>query len=264
MPGLLHDPGQGAGYKAGQNAMQMVVDHDTGGTNSYGVCKMGRPGYRTGLCQILLPKEGVPWQFTEIDAVCYHAGSTQYGDYNGSGPGLEVERFHDEELTDDQAHWLGEINRWLESEWGIPNVHYWGPQFPWHQADFHGHVNHSDIHPNPDGLTPEEWDRITEGDIMPSVEEIVDALVKPRELGGQTIPSPIEAVLLKYHDSLVAPVRGFDGKVTRLIDWIGLSNYVTIKGVVAEALASVPGGDGVNADTLAEAVVTKLAKRLEE
>jgi hypothetical protein len=161
MPGLRHDPGQSAGYNAGSNRMWMVVDHDTGGVNSYNVCKNGRPGYDAGLCQILLPKVGIPWQFCEIDAICYHAGSAQYGNYNDDGPGFEVERLQGEPLSPDQTHWLGEINRWLAAEWGVPNVHYWGPQFPWRQADFHGHVNHRDIHPNPDGLSQAEWDAVT-------------------------------------------------------------------------------------------------------
>lgn len=163
MPGLIHDPGQGAGYQAGKNRMYMAVNHDTGGTNSYYICKEGRPGYNTGLCQILLPKVGVPWQFTEIDAVCYHAGSAQYGDYNPSGPGLEVERLQGEDLSPDQVYWLREIFAWMEGEWGFPNVHYWGGLFPAWQADFHGWVNHSQIHPNPDGLSQAEWALIHAG-----------------------------------------------------------------------------------------------------
>jgi len=161
MPGLRHDPGRSAGYNAGRNTMWMVVDHDTGGTNSYNVCKWGREGYRAGLCQILLPKVGVPWQFCEIDAICYHAGSTQYGNYNDDGPGLEVERLQGEALSVDQTAWLGRINAWLASEWGVPNYHYQGPRFGWWQADFHGHVNHRDIHPNLDGLSPPEWAAVT-------------------------------------------------------------------------------------------------------
>ena len=160
MPGLRHDPGRGAGYAAGRTRMQFVVHHDTAGTNSYDICKWGRPGYDTGLCQILLPKEGAPWQFCEIDAVCYHAGSNVYGDYNSYGPGLEVERLsHDEPLTADQIHWLGQIGRWLDAEWGIPNVQYLGPRGGADQ--FHGHVNHSDLHPNPDGLTTAEFAAVT-------------------------------------------------------------------------------------------------------
>jgi hypothetical protein len=167
MPGLRHDPGRGAGYPVGRCAMQFVVHHDTGGTNSYWVCKDGRPGYETGLCQILLPKVGVPWQFSEIDSVAYHCGSSadydRDGDadnYNRTGPGLEVERLQGEPLSEDQAHWLGEIGRWLESEWDIPNVQYRG--VPLTDADnFHGHVNHRDLHPNPDGLSVAEWAQVT-------------------------------------------------------------------------------------------------------
>lgn len=167
MPELRHDPGRGAGYPEGRCAMQFVVHHDTGGTNSYDVCKWGREGYDTGLCQILLPKVGVPWQFSEIDSVAYHCGSSADYDhdgdadnYNRTGPGLEVERLQGEALSADQVYWLGKINRWLESEWGIPNVQYRGA--PLTDADeFHGHVNHRDLHPNPDGLSPAEWDLIT-------------------------------------------------------------------------------------------------------
>lgn len=160
MPGLNHDPGRGAGYPVAQTRMQFVVHHDTAGTNSYNICKWGRDGYQTSLCQILLPKVGVPWQFCEIDSLCYHAGNAQYGDYNPYGPGFEVERLgHEEALSPDQVHWLHEINAWMSSEWGVPNVQYRGPQFG---ADgFHGHVNHSDLHPNPDGLTYAEWDLVT-------------------------------------------------------------------------------------------------------
>jgi len=152
MPGLRHDPGSNAGYRAGRNRMWMVVDHWTAGVNSYDICK------NRGLCQFLLPKVGVPWQFAEVDAVCWHAGSLQYGNYNDDGPGLEVERLGGHEpLTADQTHWLGRINAWLASERGVPNVHYWGPRFAWHAADFHGHVNHAQVHPNDDGLSCEEW-----------------------------------------------------------------------------------------------------------
>jgi len=157
MPGLRHDPGRSAGYNAGRNRMWMAVDHDTGGNNSYEICKWGRQGYNAGLCQVLFPKQGVPWQFCEIDALCYHAGSAQYGDYNPFGPGFEVERLQGEPLSDDQATWIGRVFAWCESEWRLPNIHYWGPQFGWWQANFHGHVNHRDIHPNPDGLSPAEW-----------------------------------------------------------------------------------------------------------
>lgn len=160
MPGLIHDPGKGAGYAVGTNAMYMGVDHDTGGTNSYEIVKNGRPDAPSTLANILLPKVGVPWQFCEIDAKVYHAGSSTYGDYNPKGPGIEVERLQGEPLSPDQIEWLGKINAWCASEWGLPDIHYWGPQFPWWGADFHGWVNHRDIHPNPDGLSEAEWDEI--------------------------------------------------------------------------------------------------------
>jgi hypothetical protein len=149
--------------------MEFIVHHSTAGSNSYQIIKDGRPGYGTSLAQALFPKSGPPFQFAEINSKCFHAGSAEYGDYNGYGPGFEVERLGPgqndltewEDLTEDQAHWVGEANRWLESEWGIPNIQYRGPRFsPW-QADFNGHVSHWDLHPNDDGLSFDEWDRVT-------------------------------------------------------------------------------------------------------
>lgn len=165
MPTLIHDPGTGAGYNAGRNAMQFVVLHDTGGTNSHDLCKNGRPGYNSSLCNILIPKDGAPWQFAEIDAETYHIGSSsdydhdgQPDDFNGWAPGIEVERLQGEALTDSQVEWLGEIVTWLHDEWGVPVVHFAGAFGAVEQ--FRGFVNHRDIHPNPDGLSPEEWDLV--------------------------------------------------------------------------------------------------------
>jgi hypothetical protein len=156
MDGLRHDPGESAGYKLGRVRMQWCKHHDTAGTNSYNICRWGRAEHtvKASLCPILLPKVGVPWQFCEIDSLCYDAGK-----YNGYGPGLEVERrSQDEPLTADQTLWLSRIGLWLDAEWGIPNVRYDGPRF---QAEsFRGHVNHSDIASNPDGLTLPEWDQV--------------------------------------------------------------------------------------------------------
>jgi hypothetical protein len=151
MPGLRHDPGLNANYRRGRNTMRMPVWHWTVGRDSYGICK------NQGLCHILLPKVGVPWQFAEIDALCFHAYHETYGKYNDDGPGMEEERFPDEPLTPDQILWSGRIVEWLDKEWGVPPVHYWGPRFAWNQANFHGHVNHADLHPNNDGVSQSEW-----------------------------------------------------------------------------------------------------------
>jgi len=164
LPGAIQDPGPNGPYPAGRNAMQFVVHHDTAGTNSVEICKNGRPGYNNGLCNLLYPKVGAPYQFQPIDALTYHAGSSADYDHDGDqdnynpvGPGLEVERLEGESLSDDQILWLGKTCAWLE-ELGIPNIQYRGEQFG--ADDFRGHVNHRDLHPNPDGLSPEEWDTI--------------------------------------------------------------------------------------------------------
>lgn len=162
IPGHQWDPGLNAGYRRGRNRMWMPVWHWTVGRDSRALCR------DRGLCQVLYPKVGAPWQFAEIDAICFHAGSAVYGDYNDDGPGFEVERFPDEPLTPDQVFWIGHDIAWLEREWGVPATHYWGPRFPPHQADYHGHVNHAQLHSNNDGLSREEWDLVTAGTPAPA------------------------------------------------------------------------------------------------
>lgn len=152
LPGARHDPGRSAGYPRGRVQMLWLKHHDTAGTNSYEVCRWGRPGYAAGLCTWLLPKIGTAWQFCEIDSLCFDSG-----DWNQWGPSIEVERFQGEGLTPDQTFWLGRIGVFA-GEHGIPNVQYRGPQFG--AQGFHGHVNHRDIAHNPDGLSPAEWDAV--------------------------------------------------------------------------------------------------------
>lgn len=221
--------------------MQFVVHHDTGGSNSYQICKDGRAGYGNSLCNILLPKQGTPWQFGPIDAVTYHAGSSadydrdgDRDDYNPVGPGIEVERFHDDPLTADQVLWLGRIGVWLAAEWGLPNVQYRGPQYG--ADDFRGHVNHSDLHPNPDGLTPAEWDAITAGDIVtPEQMDTLGAWMKQqREVEEKTIGQWLKDV---------------EGRLKAHID-----TKVTTPGAPA----------AVDYDKLASAVADKLAARLKD
>lgn len=169
MPGLIHDPRDvGNPYPRGRNRMDWAVHHDTGGSNSYSICKFGRAGYNNSLCNVLFPKEGTPWQFCPIDSLTFHGGSSadydgdgDPDDYNPYGPGFEVERFQGEPLSADQIMWLGRLGVWLRDEWNIPMVQYDGP---FGGADeptlFRGHINHRDFHPNPDGLSPDEWNLI--------------------------------------------------------------------------------------------------------
>jgi hypothetical protein len=219
--------------------MQMPVWHWTAGRDSYNICK------DRGLCQFLLPKEGAPWQFAEVDAVCYHASSAVYGHYNDDGPGMEIERLNgDDPLSPDQVMWSGRIVDWLAGEWGVPATHYWGPRFPWHQADYHGHVNHAQLHANSDGLSREEWDLITAG----------------------ASPAPVPAQERHRMEMIVGPLQGQTGNVAILLVadkpklyWsaeaghnqfgvpLGASDYLTqwSRGVQVSAL--INDGFGLNA-----------------
>lgn len=196
LPGAVRDPGLNAGYRKGKNSMRMPVWHWTVGTDSRALCR------DQGLCNLLYPKVGAPFQFAEIDAFTFHAWSDAYGRYSGRGPGFEVERFPDEPLTDDQEHWIGQTIAWLHDEWDVPDVQYRGPRFPWHGADFHGHVNHRDLHPNPDGISEPEWDAVTVSPPapvpVPSEGQKMELVVGP--IQGQ----PVESALLLVGDRVVA------------------------------------------------------------
>lgn len=196
MPGAVVAPGAGASYPRGKSRMVWAVHHDTGGTNSFELCRWGHPGWGNSLCNWLFPKVGAPWQFAPADALTYHAGSSadydhdgDGDDYNPYGPGLEVERLQGEELTDDQKLWLGRTGLWLQQEWGIPFVQYRGP---FGGADeptlFHGHVNHRDLHPNPDGLSPAEWEAVlaTIGGAGPSFTEGSPRMIAVCHIEGHT------------------------------------------------------------------------------
>lgn len=178
MAGLIRDPGRGAGYTVGRNRMELNKQHFTAGGDSYNLVKNGSAGAPSTLAFTLLPKVGVPWQFAEVDALCYDSGN-----WNDEGPGIEVERLASEQygpridirpglqaaepLTPDQTYWLGEIIRWLESEWGIPAVLYDGPRYGV-PAGWRGHVNHGDLDSQrSDGLTREEWAAVTGGGTPP-------------------------------------------------------------------------------------------------
>src|SRR5262245_13290692 len=148
MPGVQHDPGTGAGYAVGRINVHCVKVHRTAGNDSYNIVKNGVHDAPSTLAQFLVPYDGVPWQFTEVDARCYDSGP-----YNGDGPGIEIEspvtggiipgtdlsEFRD--LSDSQIHWTGEIFRWLHTEWGIDLDLYDGPRYP-DVRTLTGFVNH--------------------------------------------------------------------------------------------------------------------------
>lgn len=153
MPGAIRDPGELAGYARGSTSMQFAVCHYTAGTHSEPI---GKRGFFT----ILMPKQGPPIQYAEVNALVWHAGVSPSGTYwNPYGPGCEWERENgDVPLTDDQYQWGAAWLNFCES-WGIPKVHYSGPRyFP---GGFRGQINHRDLcSDRSDGLSDAEWDRM--------------------------------------------------------------------------------------------------------
>jgi hypothetical protein len=182
IPGLIHDPGDSAGYGYGRNEMRLACVHCTAGRNSYELVKWGGSD-RASLSAVLLPKVGTPWQFCEIDALTHDSPP------NNDGPGFEIERMSAgvmhrwglsgwEDLTPDQTYWMGVIVYFLNEEWGMPINLYDGENLGRHHGGipgYHGFANHGDIdNQRSDGVTPEEWAAIVNR--PPSEEEELVAI----------------------------------------------------------------------------------------
>lgn len=136
-PAANRDPGVSAGYVHGQviSVVSCVV-HYTVGVNSRGLIR------DEGLAEFLIDRDGTIWQFSEADAICYHAGYP----YNGRGPGIEVEYYPDTDpvmFTDAARTATGGLVRWLNSEWGIPLDYYDNPDA--RTADHHGFISHRSV-----------------------------------------------------------------------------------------------------------------------
>lgn len=112
----------------------------------------------------------------------------------------------------------------------------------------------------------EPWfNTLVEGGSMPTSEEIaaavVDAIFTDHEL-----PSVFALHMLKYHDDLVAPIKDFAGKTSKLLDWTELQHLATqtkitdlLKESVHEAMVGV---DDADADEVADLFIKKLSQAL--
>mgnify|MGYP001562233769 CR=1 FL=1 len=112
-PQAIRDPGRQANYRSGRCAAWIDVAHETVGRDSRGLIR------DQGLAWILFPKAGPPIQFAPCNSTTAHAC-----EFNTTGAGHEVERFPGEPPTADQIHWIGEVLRWRNREWGVPLEHH--------------------------------------------------------------------------------------------------------------------------------------------
>jgi hypothetical protein len=144
-----------AGYTHGHNEMQTVVCHFTVGQDSTGI---GERGYFT----FLIRRNGEVVQFCEIDALCWHAG-----DWNGTGPGIEVEFLpgvDDQIFTDAARDACAKLVLWINASWGINLDYYDGERTPMPHLGFIAHrslaapgADHTDFWPR------EDWDQMISG-----------------------------------------------------------------------------------------------------
>jgi hypothetical protein len=148
-PGAVWRPGVNAGYRAGRSTMFTAVCHYTVGRDS-------RPIGDRGYFNFLVSRDGTVTQFAEADAVTWHAGN-----WNGRGPGIEVEYLpgvDDEVFTDAARDACGELVRWLGST--IPLDYYDAARInTWHGFIAHGSLiqsgdSHTDSWPRSD------WDQM--------------------------------------------------------------------------------------------------------
>ena len=156
--GLIHDPGDFAGYVKGHNRMEWVKLHATA-KNGAGNVAVGKRGFFQFYC----PKVGPGMQFAEADAICWDSGN-----YNDKGPGIEWEREGTgiyvreglqlfEDMTPDQLASGSLIINWLHTEWGVPLSYFSGPKYGVDNT-YRGFVNHGDLDDNrSDGITEAEW-----------------------------------------------------------------------------------------------------------
>jgi len=200
MPGIKHDPGKNAGYRSGKVSRQLAVLHYTVGIDSQALIR------NNGLAQFLVPKEALPIQFAEADAVCAHAC-----EWNVKGPGIEFERLSDREpLTASQIAWGGKIIRWLHDTYGYPLKFHDGARLPLGDP-FRGFVTHrSLVHKACDQHT----DYVTATDFARMVNvatlDIQDAVTIKNVVSAEleTIETQLHNIALKL-DAMIAdpPVR---------------------------------------------------------
>jgi N-acetylmuramoyl-L-alanine amidase len=116
-PGAVWYGGRNAGYASGTTSMANIKLHYTVGVDSTGI---GIDGY----FQFLIDKDGTVKQFAELNALCWDSG-----EWNPTGPGIEIERLGDwEPLTPQQVASCGALVKWIAAEWGIWLAFYdtWG------------------------------------------------------------------------------------------------------------------------------------------
>lgn len=135
-PAAARNDGACAGYQRGRTSVQCVKAHYTVGRDSTGI---GLQGY----FQFLIARDGTVQQFAPVDALCWDSG-----EWNGMGPGIEVEYLPDADgdqiFTPAAQASCGALVAWLASEWGVPLTYYDGPRLR-REDGFAGFISHRSL-----------------------------------------------------------------------------------------------------------------------
>lgn len=132
-PGAVWNPGAAAGYVKGRNSVSCCKAHYTVGRDSTGI---GLQGY----FQFLVSRDGRVQQFAEVDALCWDSG-----EWNGTGPGIEIEYLDEPEIfTDASRQSCGLLVAWLVSEWGIRAGYYDSTRLPL-SSGYQGFISHRSL-----------------------------------------------------------------------------------------------------------------------
>jgi len=185
--------------------MRTHVCHYTVGRDSNSI---GERGY----FHFLIRRNGEIVQYAEIDALTWHVG-----DWNGYGPGTEVEYLPGEDdmvFTDAARATCSLLVKWLNTEWGFPLDYYDGDRIAPIYDGFIAHRSvlggdHTDFWPR------EDWDRMISD--SPTAQGVHDMVVAV----GKTVYGAAIAFLLSG-GRVLRPFTGPEGAYgipTDALDW---------------------------------------------
>jgi len=156
-PFATYVPGADSHLNASRaQGVPFAVSHRTQGTDSRGLGKNRRHS-TPGTFNFLIRDEAT-YCYYPAHVRCSHAAG------GNDGPGIEIEGFTGQPISQAQSARLGQLAHWLHDTYGVPLTLYDGPRKQIDDTAFRGFVNHGSIQTQPqwrhtDRISPAEWDQ---------------------------------------------------------------------------------------------------------